>query len=100
MLSLEKIQQIEAFISQNKPDEYLPCLSSYIIENALTAYHETLKSPENTYEIFGSTGFTTYAMYKSSDNKIFLISVMIQKLVSYIEIENTDILSSQHPFTH
>lgn len=93
MLPLEKIEELETFISQNKPAEYLPCLSSLDIKNALTIYIETLNMPNNTYEIFGNAGFTTYAIYKSSNNKMYIISVFIQTLESYIEINNADVLS-------
>lgn len=86
MAGYELIECIETFLRDNKCNDTLPCLNNYQIEDAIKTYDDIIKAPTNTYEIFGTAGFTTYSLYKSMDSKIYMFSVYIQELKSYTEI--------------
>lgn len=42
------------------------------------------------YEIFGSNGmgYTSYSLYKSAENKIYLIEVQLQTPISFMEVND------------
>ena len=89
-LTEEQINEVEVFISTNKPrpNTELRVINSGIFENRKQVYNEIKDHIGPIYRKFGTENYRTYALYKSKNEQIYLISIHFQSLSSYIIIEN------------
>jgi hypothetical protein len=88
MNKLDTIETVEEFIKHNKPSDnsiHENCISYRDIDNGKKIYNKLKDLSGNDYEIFGSNGmgYTSFALYKSKKNIIYMISIRIQTIVNY-----------------
>jgi len=85
---------LDNFIANNEPkDEIEESISVRDLSSGRNLYNEIKNSQETSYDIFGSNamGYTCFALYKSKEQKIYLIIVKLQTPVCYIKVENENI---------
>jgi len=78
-LSQEQYDNIDEFISSDPKDMSYPAISTGDLIYGKRLYHQIKETPGPSYNIFGSDGcgHHTYALYKSSTDKIYVLSINI-----------------------
>lgn len=94
-LSLENIDYLEEFISTKEPEPInkVPAISECYRDN-IKKFWEIINLPETkptSYFIVATNamGMYSYGLYKTRENKIFLINTYIQNVISYYSIDNS-----------
>jgi len=87
--------ELDKFIAEKTPSDNI-CqfgISSTYLYNGKILYNEMKNVPNPKYEIFGwnGCGYTCFVLYKSKDQKMYIIEVRIKTPTNYIKIENEDI---------
>jgi len=87
--------ELDKFIAEKTPSDNI-CqfgISSTYLYNGKILYNEMKNVPNPKYEIFGwnGCGYTCFVLYKSKDQKMYIIEVRIQTPTNYIKIENENI---------
>ena len=87
-------EYLDTFIAKNEPNFYLLefAISYKDLRAGKKLFQKMKNSPKIGYEIFGSNGmgYTSFALYQSKDQLIYLIVVNIQTPTNYIIIEKED----------
>ena len=89
MLSEAQVVELTEFISNNRPSKYDDySISNFDLENGKEIYERMKTEKGDIYEIFGSDalGYLCYSLFKDGKNKIYLISVSMDRLSSYCEL--------------
>ncbi len=85
---------LEKFISETDPTktvgEFYISIADLI--DGKEVYNKMRASSRPSYEIFGSDGYSSYSLYKSSAEKIYLFEIDCQTPSKYIEILNGNML--------
>jgi len=72
------------------------CSSVYIsiadLIDGKEVYNKMRASSRSSYNIFGSDGYSSYALFKSSAEKIYLCEIDCQTPSKYIEITSANML--------
>jgi len=63
------------------------------LEAGQKMYKKMKNDPKQNFDTFGSNagGYTSFSLYKSKDQNIYLIVIKGQKLTNYVKIENENI---------
>ena len=86
VLNEKACNTIENLIRTKKPG-FQPCISVKDKNNEIESYNLIKIAPNGSYSIYSSSGFRSYAHYKSNDNNIYTIEVYLQEPVYYSIIE-------------
>jgi hypothetical protein len=82
------IDTLEKFILSNEADKTEFCqINSHDLDYADDVYNRFKTINETVYEIFGSNGYTSYGLFKSSNKNIYIIKVFVQELIAYKQYE-------------
>jgi hypothetical protein len=95
MLDIEVISALlEKFISESNPTKTVGDFYISIADliDGKEVYNKMRASSRPNYEIFGSDGYSSYALYKSSAEKIYLCEIDCQTPSKYIEITSANML--------
>lgn len=88
---------LEKFISETNPTktvgEFYISIADLI--DGKEVYNKMRASSRPSYEIFGSDGYSSYSLYKSSAEKIYLFEIDCQNPSKYIEILNGNMLYTE-----
>ena len=88
---------LEKFISETDPTktvgEFYISIADLI--DGKEVYNKMRAIREPSYEIFGSDGYSSYALYKSSSEKIYLCEIDCQTPSKYIEITSANMLYTE-----
>jgi hypothetical protein len=86
--------KMEEFISKTKPTETVGefYISIADLIDGKKAFIEMRSRSGPSYEIFGGDGYSSYSLYKSSAEKIYLCEIDCQRPSKYIEITNASML--------
>jgi hypothetical protein len=86
--------KLDEFISKTNPTktvgEFYISIADLI--NGKDVYNKMRASSMPSYEIFGGDGYSSYSLYKSSAEKIYLCEIDCQRPSKYIEILNANML--------
>jgi hypothetical protein len=99
--NLSKMSDISAklddFISKTNPTktvgEFYISIADLI--DGKEVYNKMQSRSEPSYNIFGSDGYSSYALYKSSAEKIYLCEIDCQTPSKYIEITTANMLYTE-----
>ena len=86
LLDKEQINYFEAFIQdETRKANCHPSISPKDTDkmNLAFEYINKVDTPNNSIYSFGCSGFTTYAYYKSSNNKLYVLEFWYQDLERY-----------------
>jgi len=87
--------ELDKFIADNKPTENIRqfCISGRDLYDGKKMYNEMKNDPNPKYEIFGSNGcgYQCFGLYKSKDQNIYIIKVIVQIPTDYVKIEDDTI---------
>ena len=85
---------LDKFISETNPTktvgEFYISIADLI--DGKEVYNKMRASSRPSYEIFGGDGYSSYALYKSSAEKIYLCEIYCQTPSKYIEITSANML--------
>lgn len=88
----ELYEYLDKFISENEPTDNIGkfSISGRDLRYGKKMYNEMKNYPFPNYEIFGSNGggYTCFGLYKSKDQKIYVIEVDVQEPNNYVLIED------------
>jgi hypothetical protein len=90
-LTQEQFDELDNFININVEINGLNIMRSMSIEytNYCKKLYEKIKKETGPiYYKIGTTSYTTYAIYKSSNQKIYLICVFFQSFESYFTMKD------------
>jgi hypothetical protein len=86
--------KLDEFISKTKPtktvEEFYISIADLI--DGKEVYNKMRAKSGPSYNIFGSDGYSSYALYKSSAEKIYLCEIDCQTPSKYIEITSASML--------
>jgi hypothetical protein len=86
--------KMDEFISKTNPTksvgEFYISIADLI--DGKEVYNKMRASSRPSYEIFGSDGYSSYSLYKSSAEKIYLFEIDCQNPSKYIEITSANML--------
>jgi hypothetical protein len=89
--------KMDKFISETNPTksvgEFYISIADLI--DGKDVYNKMRVSSRPSYEIFGSSGYSSYALYKSSAEKIYLCEIDCQTPSKYIEINSANMLYTE-----
>ena len=89
--------QLDKFISETKPtktvEEFYISIADLIYGKEVYNFIMATEGPG--YNIFGSDGYSSYALYKSSEEKIYLCEIDCQRPSKYIEIISANMLYTE-----
>ena len=92
-LSQSEIDTTENFIVTYSPCKYMPMLSEWDRESAISEFTKISdpETPHTSYLIFGSDGggFTSYGYYKTRDSKIYIITAFMNNITNYNHVDET-----------
>ena len=88
--------ELDKFISKNKPAENIRQfdISDRDYCDGKKLYNKMKNDPNPKYEIFGSTGYTCFGLYKSKDQNMYIIKVVqtnTDYVKDYVKIENENL---------
>ena len=86
--------ELDKFISENEPAENIGQfdISGRDYCDGKKMYNKMKNDPNPKYEIFGSNGgYTCFGLYKSKDQNIYIIKVIVQIPTDYVKIEDDTI---------
>jgi len=90
-------EKLDKFMSETKPTktvgEFYISIADLI--DGKEVYNKMRASSRPNYEIFGSDGYSSYSLYKSSSEKIYLCEIDCQRPSKYIEILNANMLYTE-----
>jgi hypothetical protein len=86
--------KLDEFISKTNPAK---TVEDFYISNAdlidgKDVYNKMRATSRPSYEIFGSDGYSSYSLYMSSAEKIYLCEIDCQNPSKYIEITSANML--------
>jgi hypothetical protein len=85
-------EYLDKFISETPPSDNIHefQISCRDLRDGKKMYNKMRNDPFPNYEIFGSNGggYTCFGLYKSKDQKMYVIVVDIQTPTDYVIIEN------------
>jgi hypothetical protein len=87
------VEQLEEYISNNeilKKHEYLEMKIGDIEKGKKMFMKLKTKNFTDSYIIFGSNGYHSFALYKALNNNIYLFVINIQNIETYELIENEE----------
>jgi len=89
--------RLDEFISKTKPVETVGefYISIADLIDGKEVYNKMWASSRPSYNIFGSDGYSSYALYKSSAEKIYLCEIDCQTPSKYIEITTANMLYTE-----
>jgi len=89
--------KLDDFISKTKPVETIGefYISIADLIDGKEVYNKMRAKSGPSYNIFGSDGYSSYALYKSSAEKIYLCEIDCQTPSKYIEILNANALYAE-----
>ena len=89
--------RLDEFISKTKPVETVGefYISIADLIDGKEVYNKMQSRSGRIYEIFGSDGYSSYALYKSSAEKIYLCEIDCQTPSKYIEITTANMLYTE-----
>ena len=92
ILSSEKIDELENFVSKNSKTSWSGrSLRTDTISSFKDCFENFSKTENHTmYDIFGSEGYSSYALYKSKNSSYYIITVSFQDLVGCTEVFSKD----------
>ena len=86
--------KLDEFINKTKPtktvEEFYISIADLI--DGKEVYNKMRAKSGPSYEIFGSDGYSSYALYNSSAEKIYLCEIDCQTPSKYIEITSASML--------
>jgi hypothetical protein len=86
--------KMDEFISKTNPtktvEEFYISIADLI--DGKEVYNKMRARQGPSYEIFGSDGYSSYSLYKSSTGKIYLCEIDCQTPSKYIEITSANML--------
>ena len=89
--------KLDKFISETNPTktvgEFYISIADLI--DGKEVYNKMRARRGPSYEIFGGDGYSSYALYKSSAEKIYLSEIDCQTPSKYIEILNANMLYTE-----
>jgi len=89
--------RLDDFISKTNPTktvgEFYISIADLI--DGKDVYNKMQARSEPSYNIFGSDGYSSYSLYKSSAEKIYLCEIDCQRPSKYIEILNANMLYTE-----
>ena len=87
-------EKMDKFISETNPTktvgEFYISIADLIEGKGV--YNKMRARSGTSYEIFGGDGYSSYALYRSSAEKIYLCEIDCQKPSKYIEITSANML--------
>jgi hypothetical protein len=86
---MDNFIEIDDFINKNEESNHIFCrISSRDLKNGKKIYNEMQNSLNTRYSIFGSNGggTTSFVLYKSKEQIIYLLLIYIQSIVDYTVI--------------
>ena len=89
--------KLDEFISKTNPTKTVEDFYISIADliDGKEVYNKMRASSRPNYEIFGSDGYSSYSLYKSSAEKIYLCEIDCQKPSKYIEITSASMLYTE-----
>lgn len=89
--------KLDEFISETNPKKTVGefYISIADLLDGKEVYNKIRARREPSYEIFGSDGYSSYALYKSSAEKIYLCEIDCQTPSKYIEITTANMLYTE-----
>lgn len=89
--------KLEKFISETKPVETVGefYISIADLLDGKEVYNKMRASSRPSYNIFGGDGYSSYSLYKSSAEKIYLCEIDCQTPSKYIEITSANMLYTE-----
>jgi hypothetical protein len=87
-----KINEIELFLKNNKSSNITSkSLTIFDLNYGKEKYEELVKINGSHYVTFGynAHGFIFFSMYKSKNNKIYILKLTLKAIHSYIEIKDS-----------
>ena len=98
MSNIEVISALlDKFISETKPVKTVGDFYISIADliDGKEVYNKMRARQGPGYNIFGSDGYSSYALYKSSEEKIYLCEIDCQRPSKYIEIISANMLYTE-----
>jgi hypothetical protein len=88
--------ELDKFISENEPAENIRDfdISGRDYCDAKIMYNKMKNDPNPKYEIFGSTGYTCFGLYKSKEQNMYIIKAVqtdTDYVKYYVKIENENL---------
>lgn len=89
--------KLDDFISKTKPVETVGefYISIADLIDGKEVYNKMRAIQGPSYKIFGSDGYSSYSLYKSTAEKIYLCEIDCQTPAKYIEITNANMLYTE-----
>ena len=89
-LTEEQIDGLEQFIRDHTPlvGGMRDCISSTELKYGKQIYEDLLTTEGPKYAIFGLCGYTSFSLYKSRDQTIYMFRVYMQDLDAYSQVNN------------
>ena len=89
--------RLDKFISETKPAETVGefYISIADLIDGKEVFIEMRASSRPSYKIFGSDGYSSYSLYKSSAEKMYLCEIDCQNPSKYIEITSANMLYTE-----
>ena len=89
--------RMDEFIFETKPVETVGefYISIADLIDGKEVYNKMRARSGPSYEIFGSDGYSSYSLYKSSAEKIYLCEIDCQRPSKYIEITSANMLYTE-----
>ena len=89
--------KLDDFISKTKPVETIGefYISIADLIDGKEVYNKMRAKSGPSYNIFGSDGYSSYSLYKSSAEKIYLCEIDCQSPSKYIEITSANMLYTE-----
>jgi hypothetical protein len=89
--------KLDKFISETKPTKTVEefYISITDLKYGKEVYNFIMATEGTGYNIFGGDGYSSYSLYKSSAEKIYLCEIDCQTPSKYIEILNANMLYTE-----
>jgi hypothetical protein len=89
--------KLDDFISKTKPVETIGefYISIADLIDGKEVYNKMRAKSGPSYNIFGSDGYSSYSLYKSSAEKMYLCEIDCQNPSKYIEITSANMLYTE-----
>ena len=88
MNNLDDLKEIDDFVKNHKESDHIfSSISTRDLKNGNTIYKKLKDLQDTDYFIFGSSGWTSFGLYKSKEKIIYLIRVYVQTITDYTIID-------------
>jgi hypothetical protein len=94
-LNETQIEELEQFIQSHQPWITRNTISNRDLVYGREVYNHIINETGPKYKMFGGSGYTTYALYKSHDQKIYIFTVEFQDLLGYTLVEDVSVFNTQ-----